>query len=79
MQTKCLAVVEMTAAIDRFKEFCVHVKGALKNECALEDIRDVPLLVTMYCGISAGDETHRMAWEVINQHMAENAQKASTI
>ena len=79
MQTKCLAVVEMTAAIDRFKEFCVHVKGALKNGCTPEEIREVLLLVTMYCGIPAGYETHRMAWEVINQHMAENAQKASTI
>ena len=79
MQTKSLAVVAMTAAIDRPKEFCVHVKGALKNGCTPEEIREVLLLVTMYCGIPAGNEAHRMAWEVINQHKAENAQKASTI
>ena len=79
MQTKSLAVVAMTAAIDRPKEFCVHVKGALNNGCTPEEIREVLLLVTMYCGIPAGNEAHRMAWEVINQHKAEQARKPSTI
>jgi 4-carboxymuconolactone decarboxylase len=79
MQTKSLAVVAMTAAIDRPKEFCVHVRGALNNGCTPEEIREVLLLVTMYCGIPAGNEAHRMAFEVVKQHETETAQKASAI
>ena len=69
----------MTAAINRPKEICVHVKGALNNGCTPEEIREVLLLVTMYCGIPAGNEAHRMAWEVINHHKAEQARKPSAI
>ncbi len=71
LKTKSLVVVAINAAIDKPKEFCVHVKGALNNGCTPEEIRGVLLLVTMYCGIPAGSEAHKLAAEVIAQHESD--------
>jgi 4-carboxymuconolactone decarboxylase len=45
----------------------VHLKGALKNGCSTEQIQDVLLLLTMYCGIPAANEAHRIAADVLNE------------
>ena len=47
-------------------ELRVHLKGALKNGCSTEQIQDVLLLLTMYCGIPAANEAHRIAADVLN-------------
>lgn len=63
--TRSLAMLGITAAINRPDEFRVHVQGALANGCTPEEIREVLLLVAMYCGIPAANEAHRIALEVI--------------
>ena len=51
LKTKSLAAIAMTAAIGRANELRVHVNGALTNGCTAEEIRDILLLVALYCGI----------------------------
>ncbi len=58
---RSLAVLAITAAINRPHEFCIHVKGALANGCSRDEIREILLLVAMYCGIPAANEAHRLA------------------
>jgi 4-carboxymuconolactone decarboxylase len=70
LKTKSLAVLAITAATNRAQEFRVHLNGALNNGCTPEEIREVLLLVALYCGIPAANEAHRIAWEVIAEHGA---------
>lgn len=71
--TRSLAMIGITAASNRPAELRVHVQGALANGCTPEQIREVLLLVTMYCGIPAGNESHRVAYEVIQENAGRKA------
>jgi len=63
---KSLAMIAMMAAANRPAELRVHLKGALKNGCTPEEIREVLLLVALYCGIPAANEAHRAAIDVLS-------------
>lgn len=45
--------------------------GALNNGCTPEEIREVLLLVALYCGIPAANEAHRIALDVINSRVTK--------
>ena len=62
---KSLAMIAMMAAANRPAELRVHLKGALKNGCTAEEIREILLLVALYCGIPAANEAHRAAMDVL--------------
>ena len=68
--TKSLAMVAMMAAAGFSAELGVHLKGALNNGCSAEQIQEILLLVTLYCGIPAGNEAHRIAADVLREHGA---------
>jgi 4-carboxymuconolactone decarboxylase len=65
--TKSLTMVAMMAAAGHPNELRVHLKGALKNGCTAEQIQEVLLLLTLYCGIPAANEAHRIAAEVLRE------------
>jgi 4-carboxymuconolactone decarboxylase len=64
---KSLVMVAMMAAAGHPNELRVHLKGAVKNGCATEQIQEVLLLLTMYCGIPAANDAHRIAAEVLQE------------
>src|SRR6478735_12566149 len=64
---KSLVMVAMMAAAGHQNELRVHLKGAVKNGCTAEQIQEVLLLLTLYCGIPAANEAHRIATEVLNE------------
>jgi 4-carboxymuconolactone decarboxylase len=65
--TKSLVMVAMMAAAGHANELRVHLKGAIKNGCRPEEIQEVLLLLTLYCGIPAANEAHRIAVEVLRE------------
>jgi 4-carboxymuconolactone decarboxylase len=65
--TKSLAVIAMTAAAGHSNELGVHIKGALANGCTAEQIREVLLLLAIYCGIPAANEAHRVAVDILRE------------
>ncbi len=67
LKMKSLAMLGITAASNRPQEFRVHMNGALNNGCTPEEIREVLLLVALYCGIPAANEAHRIAYEIIGE------------
>ena len=67
LATKSLAMIAMMAAAGKPAELRVHLKGALKNGCTPEEIREILLLVALYCGIPAGNEAHKAAVEVMQE------------
>jgi 4-carboxymuconolactone decarboxylase len=66
--TKSLAMIAMMAAAGHPNELRVHLNGAVKNGCTPEQIQEVLLLLTLYCGIPAANEAHRIAAEVLREH-----------
>ena len=55
----------MIAALNRPQEFKGHVRGALNNGISPEEIRDVCMQISVYCGFPAGLDSLRNAMEII--------------
>jgi 4-carboxymuconolactone decarboxylase len=53
------------AALNRAAEFEMHVRGAIRNGCTPEEIRDTLIQVAVYAGIPAGVEAFRIARKVL--------------
>lgn len=68
LTTKSLAMVAMMAAAGHPNELRVHLNGAVRNGCTPEQIQEILLLLTLYCGIPASNEAHRIAAEVLREH-----------
>jgi 4-carboxymuconolactone decarboxylase len=66
-KTRSLLNLAMLSALNRPTEFKTHVRGALKNGCTRDEIREVLLQVAIYCGAPAGVEAFRLAREVLNE------------
>jgi 4-carboxymuconolactone decarboxylase len=66
--TKSLVMVAMMAAAGHANELGVHLRGALKNGATAEQIQEVLLLLTLYCGIPDANEAHRIAAEALREH-----------
>ena len=64
---RSLVVLGMTAALNRPHEFSVHVRGALANGCTPEELREVLLLIALYCGIPASNDAHRLVLEILGK------------
>ncbi len=56
----------MLAALTRPHEFKLHFRGALRNGCTLDELKETLLQITVYCGIPAGVEAFRLAREVLD-------------
>jgi 4-carboxymuconolactone decarboxylase len=56
----------LLAALNRRDEFKTHFRGALRNGCTLEELRDTLIQVTVYAGVPAGVEAFRLAREVLD-------------
>lgn len=56
----------MLAALNRPEEFKTHFRGALRNGCTLDELRDTLLQVAVYCGVPAGVEAFRLARQVLD-------------
>jgi len=71
LATKSLAMIAMMAAAGKPAELRVHLKGALKNGCKPDEIREILLLVALYCGIPTANEAHRAAVDVLQEEKPE--------
>ena len=63
-RTRSLAMIAMMAASNRPNELRVHLRGALTNGSTPTEIREVLLLVALYCGIPAALEGHQAALDI---------------
>ena len=57
----------MLSALNKWHEFSIHFRGAIKNGCKLEELKDVLLEITVYCGVPCGVEAFRYAREIIEE------------
>jgi Uncharacterized homolog of gamma-carboxymuconolactone decarboxylase subunit len=63
----------MLTALNRPNELKLHVRGALRNGVTPDEIRDILLHATIYCGIPAGLDAFKSAHAVITAESAAEA------
>lgn len=79
-KTRSMLNLAMLTALNRSAEIKLHVKGALANGVSVEEIKEVLLHATVYCGIPAGLDAFKAANEVLTAEGAYDkkpAKKAS--
>src|ERR1700755_2427536 len=64
-RSRSLLNLAMLTALGRSAELKLHVRGALNNGVAVEEIREALIHATAYCGIPAGLEAFKSAHEVL--------------
>jgi len=66
-RTRSLLNIAMLTALNRPQELGAHVRGALTNGCAKEEIQEVLLQAAVYCGIPAANSAFKGAQQVIRE------------
>ena len=69
-RTRRLITIAILAALKAPQELKLHVRGALRNGCTMEEIREVLLQAAVYCGIPAWVDAFRAARGVIEEETA---------
>lgn len=64
-RTRSLITLAMLTALKAPQELKGHVRGALRNGCTREEIRETLLHAAAYCGVPAAMEAFRAAKEVL--------------
>jgi 4-carboxymuconolactone decarboxylase len=64
---RSLINIAMLTALNRPNEVRLHVRGALNNGVTVEQIREVLVQATVYCGIPAGLDSFKIADEVLKE------------
>lgn len=62
---RSLINLAMLAALNRAEEFELHFRGALKNGCTHEELKETLLQIAVYCGMPAGVAAFRIARKVL--------------
>ena len=65
LKTRSLLNLAMLTALNRPAEIRLHVRGAINNGVTVDEIREVLLHATVYCGIPAGLDAFKAANEVL--------------
>lgn len=64
-KTRSMLNLAMLTALSKPVELKLHVKGALNNGVSVEEIKEILLHATVYCGIPAGLDAFKAAHEVL--------------
>ena len=64
-RTRSIVNLAMLTALSKPNELKLHVRGALTNGLSVEEIKEILLHATVYCGIPAGLEAFKAAHEVL--------------
>lgn len=70
LKTRSLITVAMLTALGKQHELKGHVRGALNNGATVQEIQEVLLHATIYCGVPTAVEAFRSADEVVGETAA---------
>lgn len=71
LKTRSMITLSMLTALGRSHEIKGHVRGALNNGVTIEEIREVLLHATVYCGVPLAIDAFRAAQEVLAELPAQ--------
>jgi len=66
-KTRSLINLAMLTALNRTPEVKLHVRGALNNGVTVDEIKEVLIHATIYCGVPAGLDAFKAANEVLKE------------
>ena len=66
LKTRSLITVAMLTALGKQHELKGHVRGALNNGATVEEIQEVLLHASIYCGVPSAVDAFRSAAEVVD-------------
>jgi 4-carboxymuconolactone decarboxylase len=67
LKTRSLLNLAMLTALNRAAEVKLRVRGAINNGVTVDEIKEVLLHATVYCGIPAGLDAFKAANEVLKE------------
>ena len=70
-KTRSLLNLAMLTALNRPHEFEIHLRGAMRNGCTREEIREVLLQAGVYCGMPAAVDGFRIARKFLAEYEAK--------
>jgi 4-carboxymuconolactone decarboxylase len=62
-KTRRYTVMSMMIALCQWVEFCLHIRAVLANGFTKDDIKEIILQTTVYCGVPAGNHAMTVAAE----------------
>jgi 4-carboxymuconolactone decarboxylase len=65
LKTRSIVTVSMLVALGRMHELKIHVRGALNNGVTPEELQEIFMHASVYCGFPAAVDAFRTASEVI--------------
>jgi 4-carboxymuconolactone decarboxylase len=66
-KTRSMLNLAMLTALNRAPEVKLHTRGAINNGVSVDEIKEVLLHATVYCGIPAGLDAFKAANEVLKE------------
>jgi 4-carboxymuconolactone decarboxylase len=79
LKTRSFLNLAMMCALNRSPELAVHTRGALNNGATPEEIREVILQASCYCGMPAGMEAFKVTAQVIGEWRKEQEAKGHEV
>ena len=65
--TRSLLVIAMMVALNRTEELRLHLRAAANNGVTREEIKEVLLQCTIYCGVPAANSAFQLAQRVFDE------------
>lgn len=75
-KTRSMLNLAMLTALNRPAEIRLHVRGAIANGVTVEEIKEILLQATVYCGIPAGLDAFKVANQVLQEMDAADSNAA---
>ena len=66
-KTRSMLNLAMLTALNRAPELKLHVRGAITNGVSVEEIKEILVHATIYCGVPAGLDAFKAANEVLTE------------
>lgn len=66
-KTRSMLNLTMIAALNRMHEWELHFRGAIRNGVTIDELKAIITQITIYCGVPAGVECHRIANKVLTE------------
>jgi 4-carboxymuconolactone decarboxylase len=66
LKTRSIVTVSMLVALGRMHELKIHVRGPLNNGVTPEELQEIFMHASVYCGFPAAVDAFRTAGEVID-------------
>jgi 4-carboxymuconolactone decarboxylase len=64
-RTRSCITVAMLVALNRNEELATHIRGALRNGVTADELKEILLQTTIYCGVPAANSAFGVAARVL--------------